>query len=174
MNLRIVSIASAVMLVLLIALGGAGGVGATQPSSPPGQGDCDHGNSQQSCKPDPQPSNGQDCEEHGPNEGGVNEDHCASSEPSVAPSVEPSAPPTPTPTPTPTVEPTPTPTLASTPTPVVTATPAPLPPTDTDDAQAAADRRGSNLFYLAAGVFAVLTASLLLRATTPSRIQRRK
>lgn len=49
---------------------------ATPPTSPPGQGECQHGNSGQECRPDPQPSHGQDCEEHGPNEGGVNEDHC--------------------------------------------------------------------------------------------------
>ena len=43
---------------------------------PPGQGVCEHGNSGQTCVPDPQPDHGQECEEHGPNEGGVNEDHC--------------------------------------------------------------------------------------------------
>src|SRR4029434_2744463 len=43
---------------------------------PPGQGECEHGNSGQECKPDPQPTHGQDCDEHGPFEGGVNEDHC--------------------------------------------------------------------------------------------------
>lgn len=48
---------------------------AVQPSSPPGQGECEHGNSQASCKPDPQPSHGADCDEHGPKDGGVNEDH---------------------------------------------------------------------------------------------------
>ena len=45
---------------------------------PPGQEECEHGNSGQTCVPDPQPTHGQDCEEHGPNEGGVNEDHCLS------------------------------------------------------------------------------------------------
>jgi hypothetical protein len=41
---------------------------------PPGQDECDHGNSDNDeCRPDPGP--GQDCEEHG-NSGGVNEDHC--------------------------------------------------------------------------------------------------
>ena len=49
---------------------------ADQPPAPPGQGECEHGNSGQECKPDPQPEHGQDCEEHGPFEGGVNEDHC--------------------------------------------------------------------------------------------------
>ncbi len=42
---------------------------------PPGQGECEHGNSGQTCVPDPQPEHGQECEEHG-QEGGVNEDHC--------------------------------------------------------------------------------------------------
>lgn len=45
------------------------------PSSPPGQGECEHGNSGKPCKPDPQPEHGKDCEHHGKN-GGVNEDHC--------------------------------------------------------------------------------------------------
>lgn len=49
---------------------------ATPPTDPPGQGECEHGNSGQECKPDPQPGHGQDCDEHGPFEGGVNEDHC--------------------------------------------------------------------------------------------------
>ena len=47
-----------------------------KPPSPPGQGECAHGNSQKPCKEDPQPDRGKDCEEHGPKEGGVNEDHC--------------------------------------------------------------------------------------------------
>ena len=56
------------------------------PSSPPGQGECEHGNSGQDCKPDPQPEHGQDCDEHGPNEGGVNEDHCLSTTTTTTPS----------------------------------------------------------------------------------------
>jgi hypothetical protein len=47
-------------------------------SSPPGQGECSHGNSGKECRSDPQPEHGQDCEEHGQYEGGVNEDHCYS------------------------------------------------------------------------------------------------
>ena len=43
--------------------------------SPPGQGECDHGNSQKPCEEDPQPDRGKDCEAHGKN-GGVNEAHC--------------------------------------------------------------------------------------------------
>ena len=49
---------------------------AQKPPSPPGQGECEHGNSQKPCKDDPQPDRGKDCEEHGPKDGGVNEDHC--------------------------------------------------------------------------------------------------
>jgi hypothetical protein len=45
------------------------------PPSPPGQGECQHGNSQQDCTSDPQPGHGKECDEHG-NNGGVNEDHC--------------------------------------------------------------------------------------------------
>jgi hypothetical protein len=45
------------------------------PTSPPGQGECQHGNSGHECRPDPQPQNGKDCEVHG-QQGGVNEDHC--------------------------------------------------------------------------------------------------
>lgn len=51
------------------------GNGNGPPASPPGQGECQHGNSGQECKPDPQPEHGKDCDEHG-NQGGVNEDHC--------------------------------------------------------------------------------------------------
>jgi LPXTG-motif cell wall-anchored protein len=49
---------------------------AAKPPSPPGQGECEHGNSNKPCKDDPQPEHGKDCEEHGPKNGGVNEDHC--------------------------------------------------------------------------------------------------
>jgi len=54
---------------------------ADPPTEPPGQGDCNHGNSGQTCVPDPQPTHGQDCDEHGPNEGGVNEDLCLTTTP---------------------------------------------------------------------------------------------
>lgn len=50
---------------------------ADKPPTPPGQGECNHGNSNQPCKPDPQPEHGKDCDPHG-NNGGVNEDHCLS------------------------------------------------------------------------------------------------
>jgi hypothetical protein len=82
-----------------------------KPPSPPGQGECEHGNSQKPCKDDPQPDRGKDCEEHGPKEGGVNEDHCKGTPPvdppctvnctPVDPPVDPpKEPPTSTPDPT--------------------------------------------------------------------------
>lgn len=63
------------IVVAFLALAFTAVAKATPPDGPPGQGECQHGNSQQECKPDPQPTHGQDCEEHG-NQGGVNEDHC--------------------------------------------------------------------------------------------------
>ena len=64
-------------MLAAFALGGAAALAGNldKPSSPPGQGECEHGNSQKPCKDDPQPDRGKDCEEHG-NQGGVNEDHC--------------------------------------------------------------------------------------------------
>jgi hypothetical protein len=53
----------------------ASGNGNGKPGSPPGQGECEHGNSGKPCRDDPQPEHGKDCEAHG-NHGGVNEDHC--------------------------------------------------------------------------------------------------
>lgn len=92
------------------------GIAAANPTTPPGQGECGHGNTNKTCKPDPQPTKGKDCDEHGPKEGGVNEDHC---------SAQPSS------TPTPTVSPSPTPTSTGTPSPSgspsPSGTPAPSP-----------------------------------------------
>src|SRR5687767_7363819 len=64
-------------MIAAFGLGGAAAFAAStdKPPSPPGQGECEHGNSQKPCKEDPQPDKGKDCEEHG-NQGGVNEDHC--------------------------------------------------------------------------------------------------
>lgn len=68
---------TAVMMLVAATVFLGGAVAAAKPpTEPPGQGECSHGNSGQTCVPDPQPDNGQDCEEHG-NQGGVNEDHCA-------------------------------------------------------------------------------------------------
>jgi hypothetical protein len=73
------------LIALTVALTVALPVGAAMADppadGPPGQGECEHGNSGQTCVPDPQPTHGQDCEEHGPFEGGVNEDHCLSTVP---------------------------------------------------------------------------------------------
>ncbi|HEY9376305.1 MAG TPA: hypothetical protein VIQ02_04325 [Jiangellaceae bacterium] len=63
-------------IVLVAALGVLGLASAGLAADPPGQGPCSHGNSGKECKPDPQPDHGAECAEHGPNEGGVNEDHC--------------------------------------------------------------------------------------------------
>lgn len=65
-------------MIAVFGLGGAAAFAATsdKPPSPPGQDECEHGNSLKPCRDDPQPEKGKDCEEHGPFEGGVNEDHC--------------------------------------------------------------------------------------------------
>jgi hypothetical protein len=64
--------------VLGFAVSGIAVAGNGQPPSPPGQGECEHGNSGAACKDDPS-ENGKDCEAHG-NNGGVNEDHCKGDE----------------------------------------------------------------------------------------------
>jgi hypothetical protein len=70
------TIVAIVVGVLGFAVSGIATAGNTaKPPSPPGQPDCEHGNSGQACKPDPQPDHGKDCEAHG-NSGGMNEDHC--------------------------------------------------------------------------------------------------
>src|SRR6478672_5424512 len=72
---RLVVIAA---MIAAFGLGGAAAFAATadKPPSPPGQGECEHGNDQKACKDDPQTDHGQDCDQHG-KQGGVNEDHCA-------------------------------------------------------------------------------------------------
>ena len=88
-----------------------------KPPAPPGQGECEHGNSAKPCKDDPQPDKGKDCEVHG-NNGGVNEDHCKEDET----------------TPTETTPTTPTETTPTTPTettPTQTTTPTDSTPTET-------------------------------------------
>lgn len=69
-------VAMALLVALTVSLGALAAAADPPVGGPPGQGECEHGNSGQECKPDPQPEHGQECEEHGPNEGGVNEDHC--------------------------------------------------------------------------------------------------
>lgn len=106
-------------LVLLVALA---------PAAYAGYGNDDdgcHGANQEECRPDPQPSHGKDCEEHG--NGGISDDHCgggpihtgtpepdASPTPSEEPAVEPDPEPSTTPTPTP-AEPGPSPSPSGTP-----------------------------------------------------------
>jgi hypothetical protein len=70
---RVIVIAA---MLAAFGLGGAAAFAATadKPPSPPGQGECEHGNSQQQCKDDPS-DHGKDCDQHG-KQGGVNEDHC--------------------------------------------------------------------------------------------------
>ena len=83
---RLLTAIFAVGILAVLGLAGASLAGATAsngqgpPNDPPGQGECQHGNSGKECKPDPQPDHGKDCEEHGPKEGGVNEDHCHGTE----------------------------------------------------------------------------------------------
>jgi hypothetical protein len=76
---QVIAAWAAVMAGLLVAGVGVSAAladpGNGPPSSPPGQGECQHGNSGQECKPDPQPEHGKECQDHG-NLGGVNEDHC--------------------------------------------------------------------------------------------------
>ncbi|HET8526458.1 MAG TPA: hypothetical protein VFM81_07450 [Actinomycetota bacterium] len=70
--MRKLLIGATIALSVLLPLGVAY---ATPPNNPPGQGECDNGNSDHTCDPDPNPDNGQDCQEHG-NNGGSNENHC--------------------------------------------------------------------------------------------------
>ena len=65
--------------VLGFAVSGIAVAGNGKPPSPPGQGDCEHGNAAKPCKDDPQPDKGKDCQAHG-NKGGVDEDHCKEEE----------------------------------------------------------------------------------------------
>ncbi len=80
-RVQVVAVRVAVLAGLLVAGVGVSaaladpGNGNGPPSSPPGQGECQHGNSGQECKPDPQPEHGKECDDHG-NQGGVDEDHC--------------------------------------------------------------------------------------------------
>lgn len=106
------------IVAALIVFGFAAAAAGDPPGSPPGQGECQHGNSGQECRPDPQPDHGQDCEEHGPNEGGVNEDHCLGPTPSPTPTPDPTPDPTPTPCVGQSCDPTPTPTPTADPPPV--------------------------------------------------------
>ena len=63
-NMKKLLIGATIALSVLIPLGVAN---ATPPNGPPGQDECDNGNSDHSCVPDPQPTQGQECQEHGNN-----------------------------------------------------------------------------------------------------------
>lgn len=95
---------------------------ATPPVTNPGSpgGDCSHGNSGASCRPDPN-EHGQDCDDHGVAQG--NEDHCEEVTPSPSqttpPPPSPSGTPSETPSETPSSEPTPTATETESPRPTV-------------------------------------------------------
>ena len=58
---RLLTAIFAVGILAVLGLAGASLAGATasngqgQPNDPPGQGECQHGNSGKECKPDPQP-----------------------------------------------------------------------------------------------------------------------
>jgi len=103
---RVLTVVAAVGLVTLGL--GAAALATPPQGGPPGQGDCSHGNTGKDCRPDPQPGHGQDCDEHGPKNGGVNEDHCLPGE---------TTPTDTTPTETTPTETTPTETTPTTPTP---------------------------------------------------------
>ena len=74
---------SAFIIVSILAIGLVTVASADPKKDPPGQGPCSHGYTGKPCKEDPQPDKGKDCEEHGPKEGGVNEDHCSPSTPTT-------------------------------------------------------------------------------------------
>ena len=123
---------------VVLALSLASMVQASNPhGNPPGNdGDLCHGANQQTCRPDPQPSHGAECDPHGNNPDG-NDDHCGPTE-GESPSLQPTATPTiphpsvsvkPTPSVTPSTKPSPTPTASQTATPKDTRTPSPLPNT---------------------------------------------
>jgi hypothetical protein len=83
MKRTVAVLALAVGAVLLVQ-----GVTAASPGI--GQGPCHHGNSNKTCRPDPQPSHGKDCQTHGKN-GGGNQDHCIQAPTPPNPNPSPSA-----------------------------------------------------------------------------------
>lgn len=131
-------IATVGLALAVVTLGAASAValangGGPPGGEPPGQGECEHGNSGQECKPDPQPDHGKDCDEHG-NKGGVNEDHCLPTTPTeTTPTQTTPTDTTPT-TPTDTTPTTPTDTTPTTPTETTPTEPTPTEPTPTTPA----------------------------------------
>jgi hypothetical protein len=123
------------------------GAALADPDPPGNDGVCSHANSDQPCRPDPQPDHGKDCEAHASNFDG-NEDHCATQVPTSQPTQVntqvataiptsqptevPTTPPTGVPTTVPTSQPTESPTTAPTsePTEVPTESPTTAPTTE--------------------------------------------
>lgn len=114
------------VVAYLLLFGTRPALGATPPGNDGGG--C-HGANTETCRPDPQPSAGKDCEPHGANPDG-NDDHCTeaspSTSPSPSPSVEPSVEPSDEPSDSPTLDPSPSPSATSEPSP----TPTPEPTTE--------------------------------------------
>ena len=77
MRRLLIAVACAGLFFAGAAFAGQPGDGNGPPDYPPGQDECSRGNSDQECRPDPSTS-GQDCDQHGGNQGANNEDHCLS------------------------------------------------------------------------------------------------
>jgi hypothetical protein len=118
-------------MIAAFGLGTAAAFAATsdKPPSPPGQPECEHGNSQAQCKDDPNPDHGKDCEAHG-NQGGQNEDHCKNESTPTETTPTETTPTTPTQT-TPTTPTETTPTTPTETTPTTPTTTTPTTPTET-------------------------------------------
>ena len=81
---KVLWLAAPLVLALGVMTGGVAGFAASSAPlpAPPGQGDCSHGSTGKSCRPDPQPEQGKDCDTHGNDGiGGINEDHCLATSP---------------------------------------------------------------------------------------------
>jgi hypothetical protein len=75
---KLLWLAAPFVLAVGVMAGGTAAFAASwaAPATPPGQGECSHGNTGKACRPDPSTS-GKDCNSHGNGDiGGVNEDHC--------------------------------------------------------------------------------------------------
>jgi hypothetical protein len=84
---KVLWLAAPLVLALGVMTGGVAGFAASSAplTAPPGQGDCSHGSTGKSCRPDPQPEQGKDCDTHGNDGiGGINEDHCLPTSPTTS------------------------------------------------------------------------------------------
>jgi hypothetical protein len=159
----------ALTVALLLTLAAVPSVSAGEPPFGNDGGSC-HGANQSTCRPDPQPSHGQDCQPHGNNPDG-NDDHCATPAPTETPTPTPTE--TPSPTPTETPSPTPSETPSETPTPTSSIVPpitcdAPdhcLPPTDTADVVSTSSFPPGLVIVL----FLILVTGLTARRFAPGR-----